>query len=393
MEYSPAFKLLCDEKDYDGAIAEFSRFIDENPADTYALEWRGEAYRRKGDYGKALADYNRVLELEPDDSHSWWLRANHYRDTGDYDKAVADYSKGLSLDEDDPYNCLFNRGLSYYEKKDYKKALADFDRSLAENPDSTYVLDYRGDTYRRLFEYEKAVADFSRSLALRPDNGYALYMRGAVLFELKEYDKAIADFDKAIELDPNDVSYLIARGVVYYNRRSCEEDNDRAKEDFTRVIELAPENAEGYLNRGTAYLAAASEHFSNMKAVVLNRARDEAERLVMLRQLELKGLKDFIPRADRMLKALRRNMTKAEDMVMKGCSLLAQDYLEEAIEDLNKAESLDGGSDQLYYVRGRSYMRLGDRDAAIADYDRVLALNPCHEQAAKDRADLLANEQ
>jgi tetratricopeptide (TPR) repeat protein len=214
-------------------------------------------------------------------------------------------------------------------------------------------------------------------------------MRGAVLFELKEYDKAIADFDKAIELAPNDAENWLARGVVYYNRRSCAEDNDKAKEDFTRAIELAPENAEAYLNRGTAYLAAASEHFSMMKSVVLNRARDEAERLVMLRQLELKGLKDFIPRADRMLKALRYNMTKAEDLIMQGCSLLAKDYLEDAIEDLNKAESLGSANEQLYYVRGRCYMRLGNRDAAVADYDRVLAIDPDYEKAAEERDKLL----
>jgi tetratricopeptide (TPR) repeat protein len=55
--YTRAFTLR-DNEDYDGAIAEFSAVLDDDPDETYALEWRGDSYHRKGDNKKALADYS-----------------------------------------------------------------------------------------------------------------------------------------------------------------------------------------------------------------------------------------------------------------------------------------------------------------------------------------------
>jgi tetratricopeptide (TPR) repeat protein len=293
------------------------------------------------------------------------------------------------LDKDDEYGYWYRRGLSYYENDEYENALADFDKALAIWPDSLYTLDYRGASYRHLFEYEKAIADFNRSLAISPDNTYALYERGAVYFDLADYDKAIADFTKTIELEPDSANNWLARGTVYWRKGSCPEDNDQAIEDMDKAIELAPEDAHALMARGVAYLTSAAEHFDTMSAVVLNRARDEAERLVLLRQLELKGLKDFIPRADRMLRSLRANMTKAENLVLKACKLIATNDLEDAVEDITKSVSINPDNEQAFHARGRCYALLGDRDKALADFDSALAVNPDYELSATARDKLL----
>jgi Flp pilus assembly protein TadD len=182
---------------------------------------------------------------------------------------------------------------------------------------------------------------------------------------MADYDKSIADFTKAIELEPDNADNWVARGTAYW-RKGRPEDNDQAIKDMGKAIELAPEDAHALMARGVAYLTSAAEHFDTMSAVVLHRARDEAERLVLLRQLELKGLKDFIPRADRMLRSLRANMAKAENLVLKACKLIATDDLEDAVEDITKSVSINPDNEQAFHARGRCYALLGDRDKALA---------------------------
>jgi tetratricopeptide (TPR) repeat protein len=351
--YTRAYALIK-EKNYGGAIAEFNAVLAQDPDDVDTLEQRAYVYGWKGDNDKALADYSRVIELEPDDPENWSLRGQHYHDTREYDKAIADFTKCIGMGNG-PDDYWYKRGLSYYEKG----------------------------------EYEKAIADFSRSLAIKPDNSYTLYKRGAVYFDLADYGKAVADFTKTIELEPDSANNWVARGTAYSRKGSCPEYNDQAIKDMDKAVELAPEDARALMARGAAYLTSAAEHFDMMSAVLLYRARDEAERLVLLRKLELKGLKDFIPSADRMLRSLQANTTKAENLVMKVCQLLATDDLKDAIDDLTKSLSIKADNEQAFHARGRCYALLGDRDKALADFDSALAVNPDYDLAVTARAKLL----
>ena len=52
---------------YDEALADFSRAIELDPGNAWAIASRGETYRLMGRYDEALADFNRAIELDPGD--------------------------------------------------------------------------------------------------------------------------------------------------------------------------------------------------------------------------------------------------------------------------------------------------------------------------------------
>jgi tetratricopeptide (TPR) repeat protein len=97
-----------------------------------------------------------------------------------------------------------------------------------------------------------------------------------------------------------------------------------------------------------------------------------------------------------MLRSIQANTTKAENLVMKVCQLLATDDLEEAVADFTKSLSIKADNELAFHARGRCYALLGDRDKALADFDSALAVNPDYELAVTARDKLLdatCNEQ
>jgi hypothetical protein len=64
-EYIESGRTKADDDDFGGAIADFTRAIELDPASHSALRDRGLALRVQGDYAGALADYLRANEVDP----------------------------------------------------------------------------------------------------------------------------------------------------------------------------------------------------------------------------------------------------------------------------------------------------------------------------------------
>lgn len=113
-----------EQKDYDLAIACFTRVIRWNPKDPAAYFHRAIAHGDKGEFDQAIADYSAVLRLQPYNSSAYIARGNSHFDKGEYDRAIADYGQAMQLAPSDPLPRL-NRGLSYAKKGEYERAVAD----------------------------------------------------------------------------------------------------------------------------------------------------------------------------------------------------------------------------------------------------------------------------
>ncbi len=72
------------------AIADFTRAIELNPADTSAYCNRGLCYAEHGDFAQAIADFTQAIELNPSDASAYCNRGWCYAEQGDFAKAISD---------------------------------------------------------------------------------------------------------------------------------------------------------------------------------------------------------------------------------------------------------------------------------------------------------------
>ena len=153
-------------KDYDGAVADFSKAIELSPKFTTAYNERGITKSALKDYHGAIADYTQAIELNPKDAVFYDNRGTAKRSLNDYDGAINDHSQAIQLNST---NSVFydHRGNAKYSLKDYYGAIADYTQAVALDPKASILYDNRGNAKRDLKDYEGAIADYIKSIDVR----------------------------------------------------------------------------------------------------------------------------------------------------------------------------------------------------------------------------------
>ena len=263
------------QKDYDKAIADYSKAIELDPQFVEAYNNRGIDREKQKDYEKAIADYSKAIDLSPGYAAAYNNRGNAWGDKKDYEKAIADYAKAIELDP--RYAAAYNnRGTAWGEKKDYDKAIVDFSKAIELDPRYAEAYYNRGVVWDKKRDYDKAIADHSRAIEISPKFAKAYYNRGNVWGEKKDYDKAIVDFSKAIEINPNDAEAYYHRGHAWNDKK----DYDKAIADYAKAIEINPKGAEAYLNPDDEDESASSESANVLTKETSRSERSELEEII-----------------------------------------------------------------------------------------------------------------
>ena len=85
------------QKQWDMAIAEYTKAIELRTKLAEAYWGRGLAYYYKEDYDKAIVEYTAAIEADPNYARAYYQRAIAYLQKGDYDKAQPDFDKAVEL--------------------------------------------------------------------------------------------------------------------------------------------------------------------------------------------------------------------------------------------------------------------------------------------------------
>jgi tetratricopeptide (TPR) repeat protein len=152
-----------------------------------------------------------------------------------------------------------------------------------------------------------------------------------------EYDKAMLDHAQAIKTDPTYAAGFMHRGNAYARHG----DFERAIADHNEAIRLGPQDADAFYNRGFT--------FSH---------KGDHERAIADYTIGI-GLDSKNPRLWGQ-RCWSRAVTGSQ--------------LKDAIEDCNKARDLAPKIPQILAYRGLVYLKLGQSEQAVADYDAALAL-------------------
>jgi tetratricopeptide (TPR) repeat protein len=117
-----------------GAVASYSTYLRDNPADIQAVFSRGIDYVQLRQPDAAIADLTNVLQQEPQEYGARAWRGDAYLLQGNYDSAIDDYTQWIEHTSEPSTAILYSRGLAYLKVGRFDAAKADFLQALALRP-------------------------------------------------------------------------------------------------------------------------------------------------------------------------------------------------------------------------------------------------------------------
>jgi tetratricopeptide (TPR) repeat protein len=196
--------------------------------------------------------------------------------------------------------------------------------------------------------------------------------RAGAYFSLGQHNRAIEDLDRAIELDPNYAHAFNHRGSVH---QSIGQD-ERAIQDFDWAIKLDPKLASAFFHRGNAY-AALGQHERAIQdfdqAIKLDPNYDSAFNNRCLNRIAVGQLQEALVDCNQAL-WLRPHRGRATTLNVRGITYLKMNQLDAAIADFDAALALAAQNPNSLYGRGVSKLKKGDAAGGNADIGAAKAI-------------------
>lgn len=170
--------------------------VEINP-DAMVYSQRGlDKYEQK-DYSGAVTEFTRAINAQPSNQNFYTMRGTAYEDLGNDIEAERDFQKTLEIHNTD-FVASYRLGMVYFRKKDFENAVKWLRVSHQNAPDSD--LSHVGITNNNiLFVHKKIIAG----------------NLGNFLTQLKQFEEGFKYLDEAIKLDPQYHNPYMVKGMAY----------------------------------------------------------------------------------------------------------------------------------------------------------------------------------
>jgi tetratricopeptide (TPR) repeat protein len=293
-----------------------------------------------------------------------------------YEQVLADHPKDA--------NALHLLGVLLGAQGEHDKAVALIKQATKVHPGFAIAFFNLGNLQHTIGRQDDALTNLDCCLALLPDHLGALSASGRSLLVLGRHPEAVERLQRAIHLSEQDARLWTDLGTALLGNRQIVQ----ALEAYRRSVSLAPNYVIGHRNLGYALLAAGlrTEAIASYETA-LRLAPGDADAMLSLAlilqeegqtEAALNHLKDLL---DRDPHHPRARLLHARALARSGRHAEALAGFDAILTDV---------PDDLDALCGRSevhWMRL-DADAAEADLDRALAIDPSFAPALSDRGNL-----
>lgn len=330
-------------------------------------------------YDRALSLIEKAEEL--DSTYAWipYLRGEVYRAMNRSERARTAYERALELDEGHP-EVRLRLGDLARESENHEQALEWYDRQwqlLQEQLESrgwTYdglprgsriatlmrtVPVRQGRTLAEMGRTDEAVERIRSAIDRDANHAAAHYYLAQILREEGRTEAALARAQKAVDLQPEAPQYRYLLGGLLL-------DEDRPKEaipHLRRVLEQRPSHVGAHYNLG--------------QALVRTGKREEGKRY-MARSDSLRSLQQKIDQARVTARGQQDNPARWLELAHL---LRRAGRLSESVNAYRTALAIDSTITDAWFGLGIAYGRGGRRKAARQAFNRVLEIDPDHEQA------------
>lgn len=262
-------------KDLEGALTDYSIYLDMRPDNPEALFSRGTLRFQLKKYDQAREDFLRLLQLPRGETQSVYYnrgataggvnqvittqgttRPILYNYIGMIDLRLKAYTQAVSwldsaiLLDGKEADYYVNRALGRQNLGDSAAALSDYTQALALNPRHTMALHNiavfkraSGKTRDAADPLEKAIDSDSSML-------YPYLERAWQRMEGGYYKGALADYTKALEIEDRDPEIWLSRGLA----RERLKDYTGAFSDYTQAITLKEDYIKAWINRANVLM-------------------------------------------------------------------------------------------------------------------------------------------
>jgi tetratricopeptide (TPR) repeat protein len=252
--------------DRDKALEFYSKAIEVDPTEGFALYYRSREYRFKRKFAEAIADANALLAVSQaglNDARSFLdaegivrdfriiallERAYCYQDSGRLDLAEKDYDAAVDLGRSAPALAARSHFLGFYvERKD--DALRDLTEAVHKEPRNRHALYALGISLAGFKRFEEAFAAFDAAVTARPDYMAGLIMRARLHRQFGRTDAAVADLKMAVSLDRTEMDGIrelnglmnALRLAGYWSEPGLPSERTRDLDDAMRACMIDPQ--------------------------------------------------------------------------------------------------------------------------------------------------------
>ena len=382
-------------------LADLNREIEANPESADAFFERGNFHARRDERDNAIEDYSTAIKLDPKHADAYVRRSNMYVMTTKYEKALSDANHAIALI---PrwYRGFEQKARVEQAMEAYQQAIADGTRALQIWKDSEPALEEMGHAYSALGQHQKAMDCVTRNARTGDPNDidniyWSCWDRGLVYLHAREFDLAVAEFRKAVGVHHKMAQSWGDLAAAYAAQDKMDEALDSIRrtialdtfparafrlkgemyryggkwndaiQQYSSSTSLEPWYGPGFQQRALAEIASGQMHSAELD---LKKAVDLQAGSAINNSL-LAVVEDQLGKTDDAARHLTRAFEITPDLP---ANFLARARIEmhagdfdKAIEDLNKAITLDNRMAEAYDVRATALKTVGRNDEAEKD--------------------------
>lgn len=393
----------------DEAAKDYARILEIEPDSEVGHLVAGISLYQQGKFAKALPSLEKAVALNGRDESALYYLIRCHLQLGDHEKAE---TVATTAHELYPANEIYLnlRGLSFYHRGRWKEALRDYEAALALNGRNADSWSNLGLLWQDRGDAKRAYECYSKAIEISPNTPLYLKNRANFLMRQERAEEALPDIEKALSIAPEDFeAHLIAGQVQMGLSRSKE-----AIRHFNEAIRRNPRSGPAYWNRASAYavkmdFASVGFAIKDLERGMLVDPRDSRTRTMFefSQWLKTAGLQILLmpvggesPRQKavaklrtelpEMVKRLSRSRLPAQAVqyvdgvigmdpefadayLLRGIAWALAEKYDNALPDLTKAMELNGKLRPARGMIASVAIARGDRKAAIAAYDAILA--------------------
>jgi tetratricopeptide (TPR) repeat protein len=400
---------------YNGAIKDLALVIRINPnydkiPHARAFLKRGYAHLRLNNNQGAIQDYNQAIYLQPQDAKAYvyrgLMRANKYQE---YAGALEDFTAAVARNRHDAA-AHYHRGLVLYKLGRYQEAVDNYNIALAqddrintpsftsrsvcseniqESADKNYFYNSRetdfrpnynvschaqarGDAYFALKNFAAAERDYTTYIVAHPNDPEGYHKRANARFEKGDKQGAIEDYNVFLQ-KVRDARIFYSRG----NSSADVGDDQGAITDYLQSLSISPIDVTVYSNRGNARTDTATipDNVQVTPRISENPIAYNNRGIIRRQTGDKEGALEDLDRA------ISLNSNNPIPYNNRGVIRFDLGNNTGALEDLNMAIALQSNYAEAYYNRGLVKEKMGDRKEAIADYQLAITYQPNYGEA------------